>query len=142
MESTAIADRNSAEAARPFEDLAQITLTVSAKQAAASGVYLFELRDPQGRELPPFTPGAHLTVSMPNGMKRNYSLCGDPFERHRYLLAVKRDEAGRGGSLSMADEVQVGHSLGVSEPHNHFELSPHAKGFIFIAGGIGITPIL
>ena len=75
---------------------------VTRKEALTHGIYLFELRNPEGSELPPFTPGSHLTVEVPNGSRRNYSLCSDPAERMYYQIAVKRDEAGRGGSVSMA----------------------------------------
>ena len=112
------------------------------KEAVAQGIYLFELRHPQGEPLPAFTPGSHLTVQVPSGVRRNYSLCSDPADTHMYQIAVKRDEAGRGGSVSMADDVQVGQLLPVSWPRNNFELAQRANSFIFVAGGIGITPIL
>ena len=115
---------------------------ISRKDAVAQGTTLFELRDPEGRELPAFTPGSHLTVAVPNGTRRNYSLCGDPADKNFYHIAVKRDAAGRGGSVSMADDVQVGQILSVSAPRNNFALAERAKGFLFVAGGIGITPIL
>lgn len=112
------------------------------KEAVAQGIYLFELRHPDGAPLPPFTPGSHLTVQVPSGVRRNYSLCSDPADTSMYQIAVKRDEAGRGGSVSMADDVQVGQLLSVSWPRNNFELAERATNFIFVAGGIGITPIL
>ena len=112
------------------------------KEAVAQGIYLFELRHPEGAALPAFTPGSHLTVQVPSGVRRNYSLCGDPADTRTYQIAVKRDDAGRGGSVSMADEVQVGQLLPVSWPRNNFELAERANSFIFVAGGIGITPIL
>ena len=120
-------------------------LDVVRKERVATGIDLFELRLPAGvmaRELPAFTPGAHLTVEVPAGMRRNYSLCSDPAERSFYQIAVKRDAAGRGGSTSMADHVQVGQLLSVSAPRNNFALVPNATEFLFIAGGIGITPIM
>jgi len=81
-------------------------------------------------------------VRAPNGALRKYSLCNDPAERERYLIAVKREPAGRGGSASLVDEVRAGDLLAVSAPDNAFALSPKAKQFLFIAGGIGITPIV
>jgi phthalate 4,5-dioxygenase reductase subunit len=117
-------------------------LVVTEKTEIAAGIFRFELRDPQRRELPPFTPGAHVSVCTPSGVSRNYSLCNAPSERERYVIAVKRDPSGRGGSVSMADELQPGASIEVSAPRNEFELSPAARNFIFVAGGIGITPIL
>lgn len=117
-------------------------LKVARKEAVAQGIHLFELRHPDGLELPAFTPGSHLTVQVPNGVRRNYSLCSDPADTDLYQIAVKRDDAGRGGSVSMADDVQVGQLLSVSAPRNNFALAERASDFIFVAGGIGITPIL
>jgi phthalate 4,5-dioxygenase reductase subunit len=117
-------------------------LKVTHKQELAGGIYLFELRRADGAALLPFTAGAHLTVETPGGARRNYSLCSNPAETGYYQIAVKRDAAGRGGSISMADEVHEGDRLSVSAPRNNFELHPRANRFLFIAGGIGITPIL
>ncbi len=120
-------------------------VSVSAKREIATGTFLFELVAPGGdglRPLPTYTAGSHLTVVTPSGVRRNYSLCGDPADTTRYCIAVKRDAKGRGGSISMADDVQTGNTLQVSAPRNNFELAPRAKKFLFIAGGIGITPIL
>lgn len=117
-------------------------LAVAAARQIARDIYLFELRDRHGAELPAFTAGAHLSVQVPAGELRKYSLCNDPAERDRYVIAVKREEQGRGGSSSLADGVKVRDTLQVSEPRNDFALHPRAKNFLFIAGGIGITPIL
>ena len=117
-------------------------LKVVSKETVAQGIYLFELRHPDGAPLPAFTAGSHLTVQVPSGVRRNYSLCSDPAHTTLYQIAVKRDEAGRGGSMSMADDVQVGQWLSVSAPRNNFVLAERARDFIFVAGGIGITPIL
>jgi phthalate 4,5-dioxygenase reductase subunit len=117
-------------------------LDVVHKEEVAQGIFLFELRRADGAALPPFTAGAHLTVQVPSGVRRNYSLCSDPADTSHYQIAVKRDEHGRGGSVSMADDVQAGQKLMVSVPRNNFELAERASEFILIAGGIGITPIL
>ena len=127
------------------EEMAETALRrvrVTGSQPAADGIQLFELRDPAGADLPPFTPGAHLSVQVPNGSMRNYSLCSDPDDRTRYLIAVKRDAGGRGGSVSLVDGVGAGDTLAVSEPRNLFALTPAAPSYIFVAGGIGITPIV
>ena len=121
----------------PFFDV-----TVARKATLARDTFWFELRDPGGLPLPPFTAGAHLTVQVPGGTRRNYSLCGDPADALVYQIAVKRDAHGRGGSIGMADRVHAGDRLSVSAPRNNFELHARAKNFLFIAGGIGITPIL
>ncbi len=119
-----------------------LKLQVVQKKMLAGGIYLFELRHRDGSELPAFSPGAHLTVEVPSGVRRNYSLCSNPADRNFYQIAVKRDAGGRGGSISMADDVKAGDTLAVSVPRNNFELHPRATRFLFVAGGIGITPIL
>jgi ferredoxin-NADP reductase len=100
-----------------------------------------ELIDPGGRELPAWTPGAHLEIRLPSGLIRHYSLCGDPADRHTYRVAVLRVAEGRGGSTEVHDSVRVGTLVEVSEPRNHFGLT-EATDYLFVAGGIGITPIL
>jgi phthalate 4,5-dioxygenase reductase subunit len=109
---------------------------------AAADIFVFELRHPEGFDLPEFSAGSHLTLRSPNGSLRKYSLCNDPGERDRYVIAVKRDPRGRGGSVDLVDNVRAGDVLEVTQPHNAFELAPRAPSFVFIAGGIGITPIL
>lgn len=117
-------------------------LVIAAATDAAQGIRSFELVRPDGSDLPPFTPGSHVKVQVPNGAVRKYSLCNDPNERHRYVIAVKRDESGQGGSLSLIDGAAVGDTLPTSEPDNAFALNEFARSFIFIAGGIGITPVM
>ncbi len=127
------------------EDIAGIDLTtlrVRDIARLADGIVAFELVSPDGGELPPFTAGAHLSVRVPNGSIRRYSLCNDPAERDRYVIAVKREAQGRGGSISLVDGTRVGDLLPVSAPRNDFPLAEDADHHIFIAGGIGITPIL
>jgi phthalate 4,5-dioxygenase reductase component len=119
-----------------------MTLQVTRKGEIARGIDLFELRRAGGGELPEFTAGAHVAIKVPNGMVRKYSLCNDPAERDRYLIAVKREDGGRGGSISLIENVKVGDVLIVSPPVNDFKLAHNAQAFIFIAGGIGITPIM
>jgi phthalate 4,5-dioxygenase reductase subunit len=120
----------------------QMPLRVAAVEDVAQGIRSFELVQPDGTELPAFTPGSHVKVQTPNGLVRKYSLCGDPADRQRYLIAVKREEPGRGGSASMHDQLKVGDVLPTSVPENAFPLVDKAKAYLFIAGGIGITPIL
>ena len=117
-------------------------LVVTAAARAADDIHTFELRDPAGGDLAPFTAGSHVRVRSPGGHVRKYSLCNDPAERHRYVIAVKRDGAGSGGSVDLVDNARVGSRLEVAAPHNSFELAPKARSFLFVAGGIGITPIL
>jgi len=117
-------------------------LMVASKSQVARETWAFTFVAADGSPLPAFTPGSHLTVVTPQGARRNYSLCGHESDLMRYQIAIKRDAAGRGGSISMVDDVKVGDCLNVSAPRNNFELSSRAKQFLFIAGGIGITPIL
>jgi phthalate 4,5-dioxygenase reductase subunit len=123
-------------------DAREITLTVRSKQEIADGVFLFELRAADGSELPPFTPGSHITLAAPSGQKRRYSLCNDSAERDRYMIAVKREDTGRGGSVSVTSGLRAGDIVTAETPANEFGMSAtEPKRFIFIAGGIGITPI-
>jgi phthalate 4,5-dioxygenase reductase component len=117
-------------------------LRVTCNDAVADGIHLLELRDASGTPLPEFSAGAHIAVRVPNGLLRKYSLCNDPAERDRYQIAVKREDNGRGGSLSLIDDVKAGDQLTVTAPVNDFGLPPRAQDFLFIAGGIGITPIM
>ena len=117
-------------------------LRVTRKQSIATDITLFELAHPEGQELPAFTAGAHITVQTPIGMRRSYSLCGDPEQTTTWQIAVKRDAKGRGGSQSMVDNVQTGDLLPTLPWVNLFELNETAASYIFVAGGIGITPIL
>ncbi len=117
-------------------------LVVARAGVAAEDIRLFELRDPVGAELPEFTPGSHISVKTPDGQIRKYSLANDPADRSFYQIAVKREAAGRGGSRSMFDTLQVGDTIPASAPRNDFPLVPSPAGYTLIAGGIGITPIL
>jgi phthalate 4,5-dioxygenase reductase subunit len=117
------------------------TLAVRAASTLARDIRQFELVDPAGVPLAPFTSGAHILIQAPNGMTRRYSLNNAPAERDRYVIAVKREAAGRGGSASMVDDLRAGDLVHVSRPRNEFELREHAPSYLFIAGGIGITPI-
>ena len=119
-----------------------MALRVARAEPAAAGIQLFELRHPDGAALPPFTAGAHLNIRVPSGAMRSYSLCNDPRETDRYVIAVKRDGAGRGGSVALVDGVAAGDTVQVSVPENGFPLDPRAGEYLFIAGGIGITPIM
>ncbi|CAB3806974.1 Phthalate dioxygenase reductase [Paraburkholderia ultramafica] len=124
------------------QDDTQLRLVISEKNEVARDIWRFELRDPEGKSLPAFEAGSNLTVHVPNGARRRYSLCNAPAEQDRYVIAVKRDAMGRGGSMSMADDARQGSEIVVEPPKNDFPLDERAKEFIFVAGGIGITPIL
>jgi phthalate 4,5-dioxygenase reductase subunit len=117
-------------------------LRVTRNDKIADGINLLEFRDAGGKELPAFSAGAHIAIRTPNGLLRKYSLCNDPAERDRYQVAVKREVNGRGGSSTLIDHVKTGDTLMVAAPVNDFELPQRAQDFLFIAGGIGITPIM
>lgn len=127
---------------------ALLTLRVARKAVEALDICSFELVSTDGSALPAFAAGAHLDVHLSNGITRQYSLCNAPGETHRYVIAVLRDPASRGGSQAMHDAVQEGELLQVSTPKNHFPLAaPGGAGTpaprsLLLAGGIGVTPIL
>jgi vanillate O-demethylase ferredoxin subunit len=118
-----------------------IPVKVVSRRTKAEGIASFELARTDGGALPPFPAGAHIDVEIRPGLVRQYSLCNDPAETHRYLIAVLRDPNSRGGSVAMHELIEVGSVIGISEPKNHFPLVPAARYLLF-AGGIGITPIL
>lgn len=121
--------------------MAQIAVKVLRKKQEAEGIASFELVKPDGSALPGFSAGSHIDVQVPGGLTRQYSLCNDAAEQHRYRIAVLRDEASRGGSAGMHDAVREGDTLLISEPRNHFPLV-HAQRTLLLAGGIGVTPLL
>lgn len=116
------------------------TAIIAAKTMITPGVCRFELRDPDGRAMPPFSVGSHITVRTPNGMARSYSLTDSPRSRGHYAISVARQEDGRGGSRSLVDDTRVGDKIQISDPRNAFPLK-EADDYLLIAGGIGITAI-
>ncbi len=121
---------------------ATMPLTVVRKHSEAADVCTFELARRGGRALPAFTAGSHLDVHVRPGVIRQYSLCNDPAETHRYLIGVLRVPASRGGSRGMHDEILEGARLVVGAPRNHFALHETASHSLLFAGGIGVTPII
>lgn len=118
-----------------------LSLLVTTIHLQAQGIHSFELRHPDGDELPPVTAGAHVDVHLPGAIVRSYSLAGDPADRQRWVLGVLREKGGRGGSRAMHEKVRVGERLTVGWPRNAFALVDEAAHTVLIAGGIGITPI-
>ena len=102
----------------------------------------YELTDPGGEALPPFTAGAHIDFHFRDGSVRQYSLCNDPAERHRYLIAILREEHGRGGSQALHERLHVQRMVSIGRPRNNFPLAENATRSLLLAGGIGITPIM
>ena len=120
----------------------ELHVRVARKSIEAIDICTFELVDVNGGPLPAFSAGSHVDVHLPNGATRQYSLCNDPVETHRYLIGVLRDPASRGGSQAMHDAVSQGDVLTISAPKNHFPLAHEARRSVLLAGGIGVTPIL
>jgi tetrachlorobenzoquinone reductase len=104
-------------------------------------VRCFELRAPDGADLPPFTAGAHIDLALGEGLIRQYSLLNAPSEHDRYVIAVARAEASRGGSIWLHDHLKSGDRIEVAAPRSHFVLREDAAHSVLFAGGIGITPI-
>ncbi|RYF53652.1 MAG: oxidoreductase [Comamonadaceae bacterium] len=121
---------------------ASLSVRVARKVVEASGICSFELVSADSASLPAFSAGAHVDVQVPGGLTRQYSLCNDPAEQHRYLIAVLRDAASRGGSAAMHDRVNEGDLIQISVPKNHFALVAQARHSLLLAGGIGVTPLL
>lgn len=120
---------------------------VAGHRVEAEDVVGLELVAQNGRELPPWDPGSHIDLLLPQAaappLERQYSLCGDPDERDRYRVAVLREQAGRGGSAAVHADLSVGTVLRIRGPRNHFPFEPPAGVPVtFVAGGIGITPFL
>ncbi len=100
-----------------------------------------DLRRPDNRRLPDWAPGAHIDLMLPSRATRQYSLCGDRWDAYSYRVGVLREPNGRGGSAFIHDWLEVGDIVGVGGPRNNFPLAPAPK-YLFIAGGIGITPLI
>lgn len=108
----------------------------------AEDITSIELRPVGGGEFPAFTAGAHIDLHLPNQMVRSYSLLNPQTERGRYVVAVLKDRASRGGSRCVHEQLRVGMRIAISAPRNHFPLHEDASHTVLIAGGIGVTPIL
>ncbi|WP_055614747.1 PDR/VanB family oxidoreductase [Streptomyces phaeochromogenes] len=116
-------------------------LVVERRDLAAEGVLALTLRHPLGEELPAWEPGAHIDVILGPDLERQYSLCGDPADQRSWRVAVLREPDGRGGSAHVHGQLEAGGKVRVRGPRNHFALQPSPR-YRFVAGGIGITPIL
>jgi vanillate O-demethylase ferredoxin subunit len=125
------------------QTLEATTLTVFVRQIRYEGrnVLSYEFVDPDDGDLPPFDAGAHIDVHLGDGLVRQYSLCNPPDERGRYVIAVLRDERGRGGSKAMHERLRAGERVRISRPRNHFMLDGRATRVLLLAGGIGVTPL-
>lgn len=120
---------------------APVPLAVSAVEPVADEVVALRLARPDGAALPSWTPGSHIELRLPSGRLRQYSLCGDPTDTGGWRVGVLREPDGRGGSVELHELAKQGASFAVRGPRNHFPLVD-APSYLFLAGGIGITPIL
>ncbi|WP_236603625.1 PDR/VanB family oxidoreductase [Rhodococcus sp. WAY2] len=121
-------------------EAAQLNLVVADAVPIATDVLMLTLTDPDRGDLPEWTPGSHIDVTV-DGLTRQYSLCGDPDDRQTWRIAVLREKDGRGGSRAIHEYARPGLPVQVRGPRNHFALR-QADEYLFIAGGIGITPLL
>ncbi|EFG78514.1 2Fe-2S iron-sulfur cluster binding domain protein [Mycobacterium parascrofulaceum ATCC BAA-614] len=129
-------------AAAPPGGEAVTELTVESVEHAAADVIKLTLRAEDSGPLPMWTPGSHVDVIIDEATVRQYSLCGDPDDVRRWQIAVRRVPDGRGGSIRLHDQVTEGSVLTVRGPRNGFPLVSEAPRYVFLAGGIGITPLL
>ena len=137
-------------AAGPVTAEAVLELVVAGRREPAEGVAELRLAAADGGELPGWEPGAHLDLLLPSGLIRQYSLCGDPADRGTYRIAVRLTEDSRGGSREVHTALTEGARIDAHAPRNRFPLRPATAGLggsesgahFFVAGGIGITPIL
>jgi vanillate O-demethylase ferredoxin subunit len=120
----------------------RLSVRVAARVHETADIVRLELTAPDGGPLPAFTAGAHIEVYLKRGMVRRYSLCNNPSERNRYVIAVLRSPRSRGGSVMMHEQVREGDLMEISVPRNHFELGDTDGETLLLAGGIGITPLL
>ncbi|MEU7655974.1 PDR/VanB family oxidoreductase [Micromonospora taraxaci] len=123
-----------------MDELAGVELVVTRRDQVATEVVAISLGRPDGADLPDWTPGAHIDLELGAGLTRQYSLCGDPADRSVLRIAVQREPDGRGGSRLAHERLTVGATVRVRGPRNTFRLVA-ARRYLFVAGGIGITPI-
>ena len=121
-----------------------LSVRVARIEAMTPEIIRFTLVDPEGKHLPAFSGGSHVVVLVPNGDKtlRNaYSLMNSPYDSSAYQIAVRRVSEGRGGSRYLHDQLNEGDLIQILQPANLFPLAKHARQHVFIAGGVGITPV-
>jgi ferredoxin-NADP reductase len=118
-----------------------LRLSVARREVVADGVVALDLREPSGGDLPAWAPGAHIDLELGPDLVRQYSLCGDPADSNVWRVGVLREPESRGGSHYVHDKLREGDLVQVRGPRNNFALEPSPR-YVFVAGGIGITPIL
>jgi tetrachlorobenzoquinone reductase len=118
-----------------------IEVRLDSIETVARDTNVYTFRRPDGGQLQPYNPGAHIDIHLPNGLMRQFSLLNPDADPESYVVGIKLDAASRGGSRYIFDELRVGHTLKISAPRNNFPLVEDAEHVILFAGGIGITPI-
>ena len=121
--------------------IAEFEAVVGELATVADDVVVVTLSRADGAELPEWQPGAHIDLVLRPGLERQYSLCSDPADRSAWKVAVLREQGGRGGSEFVHGSLSVGSTVTVRGPLNHFAFET-APSYVFVAGGIGITPLL
>jgi len=119
-----------------------LDVVIADRRSQADDIISLELRSTDGSSLPAFDAGAHVDVYIGDDVVRQYSLCNDPRETHRYVLGILRDPASRGGSVAVHRDFKVGKTITIGAPRNNFHLLENVGKSILVAGGIGITPLL
>jgi ferredoxin-NADP reductase len=127
--------------ARPAYREVELDVEVRRREAASDGVVTLTLANPSGADLPEWAPGAHIDLLMTPSLVRQYSLCGDTADRSEWRVGVLLDPNSRGGSQFVHDKLHEGATVRVRGPRNHFPLVGSPR-YLFIAGGIGVTPML
>ena len=120
---------------------ADLILSIDRLAFETPDVLVLDLTAPDHAILPVWVPGAHIDLVLGSGKVRQYSLCGDPADPTHYRIAILREVAGRGGSAELHVAATAGLTISTRGPRNHFELVD-APRYLFLAGGIGVTPIL
>lgn len=121
---------------------ARLQVRVKSTKYEAEGIVSFDLSDPSGAPLPPFTAGSHIDIWISDTECRSYSLCSDPRDSSAYKIGVLKEEQGQGGSIWVHDNLREGEVVKVSTPRNLFPLSNDAEKHVLLAGGIGVTPMI
>lgn len=129
------------EAQEPGDSPCRLKARLHSITQAAEGIFLFDIRPRRGQHFPDVEAGAHIDLHLANGLSRSYSIVNSQDERDRYLIAVKNEVSGRGGSRFIHSQLHVGQSVTIGGPRNNFRLREDSSHCVFIAGGIGITPL-
>ncbi len=127
--------------ARVFQDTETLPVRLDTIRYGADEIIFYEFEAITAAALPPVSAGAHVDIGLPGGVLRQYSLITPLCSQRRYVIAVKREEHGRGGSRWLHDSARVGQVFDLSPPRNQFEVAPGTSPVLLLAGGIGITPI-